>query len=396
MPVCSTCGVEVLSHDRTIHVRSEWHVYNLKRVVANLPPIPEDIFLLKKQAFCEPVSQTEKKTYCNACKTLFHNNRSFDAHLKSKRHIRNSELRDRIELTTSSPSVIPNEDVPPSEDLLGWENNARPQALPLGACLFCDKILRSKGVTESEEDSSSLAARVLAHMLDAHHFLVPYPDRLVDPVGLLIELGRIVGEERSCISCGRQFYGRKGSTTKSPVALKAVRNHMLDKPGHMQLWCGESDPVRVALLIEESKEQNADTPPSVALAGGELFSRFYDQSLVVPGFILPDSEEDVYEVRLPSGTVVGHRSMRTVYRQHLMMPAVNVTHINHYALSNSGQPSSAVTSSHIGPLVMDFQPRLSSGVRDSRRYSAEARMAWELATGMQGNLVSRSRLRRQY
>lgn len=187
-----------------------------------------------------------------------------------------------------SPTATPTENALLLEDSPDWEESNQPQALPLGACLFCDKVLRCKDNTESSDDSS-LASRVFAHMSDAHDFLVPYPDRLVDPVGLLVELGRIVGEERACICCGRQFYGRKGRNTSSPIALKAVRNHMLDKPGHMQLWCGESDPVCVALLIEESEEKNSSYPPAVALAGGELFSRFYDQSFVAPRFILVSS-----------------------------------------------------------------------------------------------------------
>lgn len=373
------------------HARSEWHVYNLKRVVAGLPPLPEDLFLQKKQAFCAPVSQTEKKTYCNACKTTFHNNRSFDAHLKSKKHVRNSRLRDRVESNTVSPTT---ENALLLEDSPDWEKRNQPQALPLGACLFCDKVFHCKDNTESSGDSS-LASRVFAHMSDAHDFLVPYPDRLVDPVGLLVELGRIVGEERACICCGRQFYGRKEGNTSSLIALKAVRNHMLDKPGHMHLWCGESDPVRVALLIEESEEKNSSHPPAVALAGGELFSRFYDQSFVAPRFILPDTDDDVYEVRLPSGTVLGHRSMRAVYRQHLT-PGADFKHGNHYLLNNSRQPTSAIISSHIGRLTSNTQPHMPTQVQNATRNFAEARTAWELSTGMQGNLTNRSRLRRQY
>ncbi|VDP80742.1 unnamed protein product [Echinostoma caproni] len=413
MTICSTCNVEVSPQDRTNHVRSDWHVYNLKRVVASLPPIPEDIFLLKKQAFCEPAPQAEKvclsssliilfqKTYCDACKTLFHNNRSFDAHLKSKKHLRNSELLQRNGSKVVAVASGPGANDVPQEELSDSEGQmTQPQALALGSCLFCDKFFPRRSVSgSSDEDNRSLATRVLGHMLDAHNFIVPHPEKLVDPAGLLQELGRIVGEERACIYCGRQFYGRKGDTSLNSdtrVALKAVRNHMLDKPGHIQLWCGESDPVQVALLIAESEEQNSEVPPSAALAGGELFSRFYDQSIVAPTFLLPDAEQDVYEVRLPSGTVLGHRSMRTVYRQHLSTPATDVTQINRYALNSSNQTSSAVSTSHIGPLVVASRSQLTTVERVSDRHSAEARKAWELATGMQGNLVNRSRLRRQY
>lgn len=35
--------------ERINHVRSDWHIYNLKRVVSGLLPISEDMFVHKKQ-----------------------------------------------------------------------------------------------------------------------------------------------------------------------------------------------------------------------------------------------------------------------------------------------------------------------------------------------------------
>ncbi|KAG5441698.1 pre-60S factor rei1 [Clonorchis sinensis] len=251
--------------------------------------------------------------------------------------------------------------------------------------------------------NESLARRLLDHMSDAHHFVIPYPENLVDPAGLLIELGRIVGEERACLACGRQFYGRRfhSSSSQKPnshVALTAVRQHMLDKPGHMRLWCGEDDPLQVALTIAKAEEAGETSPPPAALAGGELFSRFYDQSVVAPSFVLPDTEEGVYEVRLPSGTVLGHRNLASVYRQHLPPTPTDVTLINQHALPSSRvtHTSRALVPSHIGPLCVRPQLHLPTKARADERHFEASRRAWELSTGIQGNLVLRAHLRRQY
>lgn len=48
--ICPACQVELQDASRKEHVRSEWHIYNLKRAVAGLPPLPEAEFS-KKQAF---------------------------------------------------------------------------------------------------------------------------------------------------------------------------------------------------------------------------------------------------------------------------------------------------------------------------------------------------------
>ncbi|KAF5394047.1 hypothetical protein PHET_12337 [Paragonimus heterotremus] len=90
MVLCSNCNISLDADERVLHVKSEWHVYNLKRAVANLPPISEELFNQKKQFFSEPVTKIEKKSYCEACKSSFVNSRSYEAHLKSKKHILNA------------------------------------------------------------------------------------------------------------------------------------------------------------------------------------------------------------------------------------------------------------------------------------------------------------------
>ncbi|CAH8508993.1 unnamed protein product [Dicrocoelium dendriticum] len=394
MVLCSTCDISLTPEDRVAHIKSDWHIYNLKRIVAGLPAIPETMFTEKKQFFTGPLIQPEKKTYCDVCKTPFVNSRSYVAHLASRKHSRNAELKPRTHNDSASNGPVKSSALEPTE------TDEPPQALRLGSCLFCDRVLPpDMTLCESERDES-LAQRILMHMFDSHSFQLPYPDNIVNAPGLLRELGRIVGKERACLACGRQFYGRRfdkadDMQSNSVVALKAVRNHMLDKAGHMRVWCGTDDPVEVALLVAENEEQNpgCSEPHPAALAGGELFSQFYDKSVVVPPLLLPSSEE-AYEVQLPSGTTVGHRSLKTIYQQRL--PALPI----------SQEPRRSHMLAAIGTGQTDMPVGLHTGLMTGRtfdplkriadRHSEESRKKWELVVGLRGNDVYRSRLRRQY
>ncbi|KAF7233069.1 hypothetical protein EG68_10896 [Paragonimus skrjabini miyazakii] len=409
MVLCSNCNISLDADERVLHVKSEWHVYNLKRAVANLPPISEELFNQKRQFFSEPVTKIEKKSYCEACKSSFINSRSYEAHLKSKKHILNAHSGKKEPTFAPEAADAPNSSMNPTSENSD-EVNQVPQSLPLGSCMFCDRRLSAyPSELHTAEQKQLLAKRVLAHMSDVHGFVLPYEDKLVDAAGLLIELGRIVGEERACLACGRQFYGRKfQSATSHPqsdsrVALNAVRSHMLNKPGHMRLWCGEEDPIQVALKIAQHEEEHPDsqTPPALALAGGELFSRFYDKSVISPPLILPNTDDDVYEVLLPSGTVLGHRNMASVYRQHLGATPLGITQFVHRTLPISAEgrrppASNLLMASHIGPLSKSLNIAVPAQTRTADRQYHESKRFWELSTGVQGNMVYRSRLRRQY
>lgn len=150
------------------------------------------------------------------------------------------------------------------------EENRLPQPLPVGACLFCDRTFHQ------ESDSVD---RVLRHMSDAHAFDLPYADKVADPQGLLVDLGRLVGVEGGCLGCGRQFIGGGRKET-----LAAVRAHMRDT-NHNFLYTGVVDPVCVALAVAQNEIDNGEEEqegairsrslPPIARVGGELYSQFY-------------------------------------------------------------------------------------------------------------------------
>lgn len=72
------------------HYKSEWHRYNLKRKLADLPPIAQEKFLEKLQQNTKEVVK-EKNLYCRPCRKAFSNEKSFSDHLVSKKHFESVE-----------------------------------------------------------------------------------------------------------------------------------------------------------------------------------------------------------------------------------------------------------------------------------------------------------------
>lgn len=147
-------------------------------------------------------------------------------------------------------------------------------------CLFCD------------HHSSSLVKN-LKHMSLEHSFFIPDAEYCTDIEGLLSYLAVKIIKDFICIWCndiGKTFY-----------AIEGVRNHMLAKAHCRMLYEGKA-------LAE--------------------YVDFYDYSASYPDHHenmdideeLPqtnDDEGDEYQLVLPSGVTIGHRSLLRYYKQRL-------------------------------------------------------------------------------
>uniref|UniRef100_A0A0X3Q1M4 C2H2-type domain-containing protein n=1 Tax=Schistocephalus solidus TaxID=70667 RepID=A0A0X3Q1M4_SCHSO len=427
---CPTCQASLPTADRRTHLKTDWHIYNLKRVVADLPPICETEFSKKQATFLSTVSVpvSGKKFHCQCCKKSFNSQKSYGNHIGSKQHQANIEdFKNRsanaAEQTSaevgkiSAEKQINTEEEEKEEEEDSWTSFP----LPVGACLFCDRSF-----TEEVRDVSDAASRVLTHMADCHRFSLPDADRLIDPVSLLAELGRLVGEEYACLACGRQFHGRvygevpSSARQRRRIALAAVRAHMRDAK-HQYLYCGPDDPVHIALAVAEAEEAiasdgrrelRAGSLPPVARVGGELYSQFYQPERADRTLVVPDNDETAFELRLPSGAVLGHRKFyQTVYRQNLP-PAVNASEARRRALAlthtscclplslTAGQRNQNNANSGALLAVSDAAGR--GHLRVSRLEVHQQTVQrticdkYNLDLGMRGNLVLRGHLRRQY
>ncbi|KAK3314177.1 C2H2 type zinc-finger-domain-containing protein [Apodospora peruviana] len=145
---CNACNVSFEDDDaRRAHSKSQWHVENLRRRVAGLPPIDAS-------AVAAASSSLEKE--------------------KKKQP---DEQRSDSDYSTSSDK----EDIP-----------REPALFVVGQCLFCSKI------SETIYDS-------LSHMQESHGLFIPSIDNLVVDVETLVRyLWLVISDYRECLYCHTQ------------------------------------------------------------------------------------------------------------------------------------------------------------------------------------------------
>ncbi|XP_011211994.2 zinc finger protein 622 [Bactrocera dorsalis] len=331
---CINCCVKFASADiQRDHYKTDWHRFNLKRRVAELPAVTAEQFqervLRMRQEKATEEEESQMSFYCNACRKQFGNQKAHDNHLNSKKHKENllrfekEHKGENTEITKKS--VVPQkphpalvaaaqgkgrfalqkqqqkedeedeyEDMDDDEDDGDYEiveeeetgqiDSDEWEKLPENPlsekdCLFCTHV--SEDMVEN-----------LKHMSVAHSFFIPDAEFCTDLEGLLYYLGEKVANYFICLWCndrGKTFY-----------TLDAVRKHMLDK-GHCQ-------------MLHEG----------VALAE---YADYYDYSSSYPDHqegmdvdeeVVPDLlDGDEYQLVLPSGAVIGHRSLLRYYKQRL-------------------------------------------------------------------------------
>jgi len=305
---CLTCQVAFTDADlHRNHFKNDWHRYNLKRKVADLPSVTAEAFEARKEAHeaQAKVASGEVKepgNYCVACGKNFKKKKAYESHINSKKH---QEMILKFEANTtneagapvvtsvaSKPSVkaptkveakvVEDEDDEDDDmeveevDSDEWDEDDE-DAIPMMDCVFCSH--------HSKDMDSNIK-----HMMEVHGFFIPDPEYLSDTAGLLEYLGAKVGQGRMCLWCNDKG---KGFNT-----LDSVQKHMQDK-GHCKMLH------EGAALVE--------------------YDEFYDYSQSYPeGQDDPDAEVNTenldsngFQLVLPSGATVGHRSLMRYFKQSL-------------------------------------------------------------------------------
>ncbi|XP_055380006.1 cytoplasmic 60S subunit biogenesis factor ZNF622 [Condylostylus longicornis] len=290
---CISCGVKFENSEiQRDHYKTDWHRYNLKRRVASLPPVTAQEFQNRvvNQRNVDLEENTRTSLFCSACRKNFSSEKSHETHLNSKKHKDNIELfkKEDLEQVTIKNIVLPKtepiskrvESCMEDEELDSdsWEDIME-KPITTNDCIFCEN--------ESENMTSNLE-----HMSVSHSFFIPDIEYCVNLEGLLLLLAEKVIKDYICLWCndkGKTFY-----------SLDAVRKHMKDK-GHCKMW-----------------------HEGIALAE---YSDFYDYSSTYPdnveGMDIDEEfepellEGDEYQLVLPSGAVIGHRSLLRYYKQRL-------------------------------------------------------------------------------
>ncbi|KAK9885550.1 hypothetical protein WA026_012300 [Henosepilachna vigintioctopunctata] len=221
---CITCRLAFKDAElQRLHYKTEWHRYNLKRKVVNLPPVTLNDYLQKisKEKTEKEETQKDKRVYCEPCQKLFANVNAYDNHLNSKKHKYNDkvyldrgdnmEIKSKKENTVNSYQVE-KEDMIEEVDSDEWDDDTE-NPIDNDECLFCSH--HSKNFFKN-----------LEHMTIVHSFFIPDIEFCTDVQGLLRYLGEKVTKGYMCLWCnesGRAFR-----------SAEAAKSHMVDK-GHCRM-----------------------------------------------------------------------------------------------------------------------------------------------------------------
>ncbi|CAK1599722.1 unnamed protein product [Parnassius mnemosyne] len=322
---CITCQVLFKTAElQREHYKLDWHRYNLKRKVASIPPVTLEEFEQRAKEHRESAEAIkDESAYCKCCSKLFNTKNAYSNHLNSKKHkqaedkcigsdkkedhsnhsdtdsfvkIDNVENQNTLQ---SGPEkfVVLNPDGLDDEDI---ETDSEIEELDSDEWDECrikdsDSLIKPRDCLFCTHHSKNMVKN-LKHMSEAHSFFIPDVEYCVNVKGLLLYLGEKISQGYMCLWCneaGRTFY-----------SMEAARAHMIDK-GHCKM-------LHEGLALAE-------------------YADFYDYSTSYPDHKEGDEDMDVddeveepatlegddYQLVLPSGVVVGHRSLMRYYKQNL-------------------------------------------------------------------------------
>lgn len=312
---CITCRVAFEKPEiQRDHYKTDWHRYNLKRKVAELSPITLSDFESKMKQHEQEMKVLSGKVkaptgYCVCCRKSFTTAKAYENHLNSKKHkdteIQFEKRENRLEIQNNrlnrTPSETQNEDqddVDDDEDFEDveevdsdeWEeeNLVGGESIPDHVCLFCPN--EAKDLEKN-----------LIHMGEVHSFFVPDVDYLVDLEGLMAYLGSKVGQGFLCLWCNTR--------SKQFQYLAAVQKHMRDK-GHCKILNEGNALLEFAKFYDYSRSYPED-------ASGHGGATPMDQDGADQEVDLNALDDSGYELTLPSGAKIGHRSLMRYYKQSL-------------------------------------------------------------------------------
>ncbi|KAI0702957.1 C2H2 type zinc-finger-domain-containing protein [Cerioporus squamosus] len=374
---CISCTIAFhTAQDQREHYRSDHHRYNMKRRVAGLPPVSAALFdqkVLERRAETA-IMASPKGSSCEICGKSYTTENAYRSHLASKKHKEN-ELRAAVKAKTpaeapqsSEEAAAPGPEAGPSSQSATEQAGVEQMTSQMqGVALQVDEDATEDQVNQTIDEkiaaarsrlsptnclfcTSSTASTLeenLTHMSSAHSFFIPDADFLVDLVGLITYLGEKIAVGNTCIYCNSEFR-----------TLDAVRKHMQDK-GHCKV-AYDTDLERLEISdyydfsasypdAEERKARKAARAARRAQKeeerrkkaeaeqneGWEDVSEDEDDGGEVDEIVeedASDSDEDLsdedelpdnqitygdsgYELVLPSGARIGHRTMRRYYAQ---------------------------------------------------------------------------------
>jgi pre-60S factor REI1 len=303
----------------------------MKRRIASLPPVTLETFnekvLVAKATSNEAAAKASYEKTCHTCSKAFYSENSYQNHLNSSKHKqRAARLRkdgDAASVQSSAFSLgepvtkSDNDVLKVADDLKSatieeqdedMEGEAKEEEFPASRCLFC------------KTESTDIHANV-DHMRKEHGMFIPEQKYLADLDGLLNYLYRKITENFECLYC---------HTLKSNA--QAIQTHMRDKSHCMIAFDTEDEQVEIGQYYDFRSTYSDDEDESTGGSGGvkvntdgddqgwetESSASSVDEDDLEDTFQkVPGAYETDFELYLPSGRSVGHRSLAKYYKQNL-------------------------------------------------------------------------------
>lgn len=299
---CTACHLRFTTHeDHRAHYKTDLHRFNLKRKVAQLPPIDPDTYAahLEEQKSKEE-SSGKVATHCITCNRTYSSQNAYEAHLQSKRHIElaktskanqeHAETANKDVTTSAQPAgqqKIPEEFLDEEEII---EQRIKDTNIKLRQCFFCLK------------NSASLKKNIV-HLAKEHGFQIPDIEYVSDLEGLLEYFAQKVLIGYTCLYCGKTFR-----------SSEAARNHMLSV-NHSKIKFDDDlseyedfyDFSRSYTDILNPKEE-ANEP--LTEADIEALNAMASSKVRI-------SDDGYSLIFVDTGKVVGHRALREYYKQNI-------------------------------------------------------------------------------
>lgn len=310
----------------------------MKRRIASLPPVSQETFnekvLVAKATSSAAAAKASFEKTCTACQKTFYSENSYQNHVKSSKH-RLREARMGKEIPDDTSSVMS------SAFSLG-EPISKPHAGETDVSKVADSL---KTATIEEENEESVdeegfsAAHCLfcktgsadiqgnvEHMFKGHGMFIPEKDYLVDLEGLIHYLYRKITENNECLYC---------HVIRSSAS--GIRTHMRDKGHCMIAFETEEEQIEIGQFYDfrstySDDEGETDAPESdgVKVSGSDADEDGWETETSASSVDEDEDEDEIdsrkqapviyqteYELHLPSGRSVGHRSLAKYYRQNL-------------------------------------------------------------------------------
>lgn len=319
---CLSCQIQFPSMQlQRIHMKTEWHRYNLKRRVAQLVPVSNDTFQLKvasskdhvkyddfgfviEESKPKPKKNILRQTILNRGRTLQVSNDEHSSRdispaisdistfslgtLKSQGEFENDlDVHSLASNSLKADITDYNSDDTENLDSSDFEEQVTELNAPLDLtdCFYC-------GVSLDTIDDN------IQHLLLNHSLYIPNLNYLSDKEGLIRFLSDTIVLDKECIKCG--YTSNK---------LMGIRQHIIAK-GHVYIPY-ETKEMRSFIdkyydftIIMDEHEDSSD---------GEID----DESDLKDEYTVATIDSTGIELALPNGFKLGHRSMSKYYRQNL-------------------------------------------------------------------------------